>query len=162
LRTAIRARRLVEHDVEMKIIAGPFLPEDTWRSIRAEATHTKGLTLQRSVKSLSAELKTAAGSISQCGYNTALDILRTNVPALVVPYSESGEDEQAKRAERLQAAGAVRVLDPEDLRPAVLAKEIDALLDFRPRHVPVDMNGGPTSALILAGLHADRLVGSNR
>jgi predicted glycosyltransferase len=162
LRTAIRARRLVEHNVEMKVIAGPFLPEDTWRSMRMEAGDSKGLTLQRSVKSLTTELRTAAGSISQCGYNTALDILRTHVPALVVPFSESGEDEQTKRAERLQAAGAVRVLDPRDLRPTVLAKEINALLDFRPRHVPVDMNGGPTSALILEGLHADRVVGSTR
>jgi predicted glycosyltransferase len=162
LRTAIRARRLVEYDIEMKIITGPFLPDDTWRSMRAEVGGTRGITLQRSVQSLTAELRTAAGSISQCGYNTALDILRTHVPALVVPFSESGEDEQTKRAERLQAAGAVRVLDPKNLRPAVLAKEINALLDFRPRHVPVDMNGGPTSALILEGLHADRVVGSTR
>ncbi|MGH2787837.1 MAG: glycosyltransferase family protein [Actinomycetota bacterium] len=156
LRAAIRARRLLAEDVEMKVVAGPFLPEVTWRSLRAEAAGTNGLTLQRSVKSLSAELRTASASVSQCGYNTALDILRARVPALVVPFSDSGEDEQTKRAGRLQAAGAVRVLDPHDLEPLALAKEIRALLSFRPRPVPVDLNGGPRTARILDVLHSGR------
>jgi predicted glycosyltransferase len=160
LQTAIRARRFLDDDIELKVIAGPFLPDDTWKALQAEAGGTKGLTLQRSVKSLTAELRTAAASVSQCGYNTALDILRTRVPALVVPFSESGEDEQTKRAHRLKAAGAVRVLDARELRPERLAEEIQALLSFRPRNVTVDMNGGPASAEILHELYAHRIGGA--
>jgi predicted glycosyltransferase len=160
LRTAIRARRLLDDDIELKVIAGPFLPDDVWKSLKAEAAGTKGLTLQKSVPNLTAELRSAAGSVSQCGYNTALDILRTGVPALVVPWAESGEDEQTVRANRLQAAGAVRVLDPRALRPEVLADEIRSLLTFRPRNFRVDMNGGPASAQIMHQLHTRRLGGA--
>jgi predicted glycosyltransferase len=160
LQTAIRARSFLHDEIELKLIAGPFLPENTWKALRAEADGTEGLTLQRSVRSLTAELRTAAASVSQCGYNTALDILRTGVPALVVPFSESGEDEQTKRAHRLKAAGAVRVLDARDLRPEILAEEIQALLGFRPRNVNVDMNGGPASAEILHDLYAHRIGGA--
>ena len=36
---------------------------------------------------LAAEMRAAAVSLSQCGYNTALDIIVAQVPALVVPYA---------------------------------------------------------------------------
>ena len=56
--------------------------------------------------------------MSQCGYNTALDLLRARVPALVVPFAEGREDEQTRRAARLERCGALRVLPPERLEPA--------------------------------------------
>ncbi|MEZ4580434.1 MAG: glycosyltransferase [Caldilineaceae bacterium] len=31
-------------------------------------------------------MRHAAGSVSQCGYNTTMDLLASGVPALVVPY----------------------------------------------------------------------------
>ena len=51
----------------------------------------------------------ARASISQCGYNTALDLLRTRVPALVVPYATPEEDEQTRRARRLEQLGVLKV-----------------------------------------------------
>jgi predicted glycosyltransferase len=136
----------------IKLIAGPFLPEETYRSLGAEVRGMDGLTLRRTVPDLLAELRSAAASISQCGYNTALDILRARVPALVVPFAEGGEDEQTKRALRLQELGAVRLLKPAALSPSAVAAELRALLEFRPRPLDLDLGGGPASARLLAGL----------
>lgn len=155
LRTAVEAHRLLG-DLPMKIVTGPFLPEDDWQALQRQSVGRRGLTLRRSVPDLGGELHAARASVSQCGYNTALDILRARVPALVVPFAERGEDEQTRRARRLERLGAVRVLDPADLRPQVLADEIRALLRFWPRHVQLDMRGAPSTVRILDELHAAR------
>jgi predicted glycosyltransferase len=142
LRTAAAAQALLwpEDRTPMTLVAGPFLPEDAWRSLRA-ARRQPGLSLRRSVPDLRAELRGAVASISQCGYNTALEVVQSGVPALVVPYSAGQEDEQMRRARRLERLGAVRVLEPRDLDVETLAAEIRALRDFRPRAVDLNLDG---------------------
>jgi predicted glycosyltransferase len=143
LRTAAEAHTLVwPHErIPMKLIAGPFLPEADWQSLRNAVTGQPGISLRRSVPDLCAEMRGTTASISQCGYNTALDLLRARVPALVVPFSENGEDEQMNRARRLEKLGALRVLDPQHLNAPTLAEEIRALLRFTPREVTLDLDG---------------------
>ena len=83
------------------------------------AARPPGLELVRTVPDLGAELRAAAASVSQCGYNTALELLRSRVPALVVPYATPEEDEQRRRARRLARLGACGsrpgLLDPRTL-----------------------------------------------
>jgi predicted glycosyltransferase len=88
-------------------------------------------------------------SVSQCGYYTALDLLAAGVPALVVPYAKGDEDEQSRRARRLEALGAVRVLPSEELHGATLAQAIRGLLTFQPTPLAVDLNGAAHSASYL-------------
>jgi predicted glycosyltransferase len=154
LRAAIEAYSLVvksEH-LEMKLIAGPFLPEVSWRELRTLARGKKGLFLKRSVPNLCSELASASASISQCGYNTALDLLRSRVPALVVPFAQGRENEQLNRARRLESLGALRVLPEDELNPQRLAEEIRALLRFKPRSGNLNLDGARNSAQIMADL----------
>jgi predicted glycosyltransferase len=151
LRAAVEARPLLPPELRLEIVAGPFLPEDEWRALVA-AQQTSGIELHRFVPGLGRELRSASVSVSQCGYNTALDVLRAQVPALVVPFREGRENEQSRRAARLERLGAVRALDPERLDPATLADEIRALLQFRPRSLELDFAGAETSANHLADL----------
>ena len=67
-------------------------------------------------------------SVSQCGYNTAMDILAAGMPAVVVPYSAGREDEQLRRARRLEAIGAVTVLEEVALSAPTL---VDAIRQAR-------------------------------
>src|SRR5262249_37663293 len=92
------------------------------------------------VPDLAQELRTARASISQCGYNTALDIVRTRVPALVVPYATPEEDEQTRRARRLQSLGLV------------LTGEIDyeRLLAFTPAPARLALGGAQATPERLA------------
>ena len=101
---------------------------------------------------LCAELAHGGRSVSQCGYNTALDLLRAGVPALVVPFAEGGEDEQTRRAERLGALGAVRVLAAAAADGAALA---DAIREPAARAGP-----RPSSSTSTARADAQLIVGN--
>jgi len=153
---AVEAHRLELADagVDVRLIAGPFLPESEWQLLRAAAQGRPGLDVRRSVPDLTTELGAAAASVSQCGYNTTLDLLRTGVSALVVPFAKGGEDEQTRRAERLARLGAVRVLEADRLDGRSLAAAVRELLAFRPEPVALDLDGARTTALVVGNLAA--------
>ncbi|MGE4244781.1 MAG: glycosyltransferase family protein, partial [Parvibaculaceae bacterium] len=52
-------------------------------------------------------------SVSQCGYNTAADILQAGCPAVLVPFATGGETEQTDRARALEARGVACVLQED-------------------------------------------------
>ena len=141
LRAAIEAPR-IGTGVPMRAIAGPLMPQDGFERLRAQADGVRDLELVRSVPDLSSELAGAAAAVSQAGYNTTLEIVRAGVPALAVPYATPEEDEQLRRARRLERLGLLRVLEPDRLEPAVLAAEIERLLDFEPARSDIDLDGG--------------------
>jgi predicted glycosyltransferase len=153
LKAAIEAHALLQVDgLEMRVIAGPFLPEASWQSLRTAAQGMNGLQLLRCVPDLYEEMRAAAASVSQCGYNTSLDILQSGVPALVVPFDEGFEDEQIERARRLERLGAIRVLEQKEINPIRLAHEMRMLLSFKPQASAIDLNGVRNSAQILERL----------
>ena len=136
----------------LTIVAGPFLPERVWAALESTVNRRPRVTLRRAVRSLPALLAGAAGSISQCGYNTAMDLIATGVPALVIPFSTDREDEQIKRARRLESLGVLRLLAPEDATPRRVAQEMAALRDFHPRPACLDLDGAERSARLLVSL----------
>jgi predicted glycosyltransferase len=141
LRAAIGAHR-IGTGMPMRAIAGPLMPADAFERLRAEADGVPGLELVRSVPDVGAELAAASAAVSQAGYNTTLEIVRAGVPALVVPYATPEEDEQLRRARRLERLGALRVLDAGRLDPGVLAREIERLPAFEPTRPAIDIDGG--------------------
>jgi predicted glycosyltransferase len=153
LLTAIEASpALRDENVGMKVIAGPFLPAQSWQSLCDAARGREGVQVVRTVPDLYDEMRVAAASVSQCGYNTTLDILQSGVPALVVPFSDGWEDEQMNRAERLERLGAIRVLDQRQMNVPLLADEMRALVSFAPQSPALDLNGARNSARILERL----------
>jgi predicted glycosyltransferase len=116
----------------MKVIAGPLMPEENWRGL--QRLRPPNVELVRSVPDLAAELQVAAASVSQCGYNTALDVIRTRVPALVVPYVTAEENEQTRRAQRLADLGVLQVADH-------INGHLPRLLEFEPAPAALDLDG---------------------
>ena len=159
LRAAIEAHDLLQEDpeVEMKIIAGPFLSDESWRALRTLAQGKNKLRLVRQVSDLCSELCGAAVSISQAGYNTCLDVLRAKVPAILVPFARENEDEQRRRAMRLQNLGAVRVLEQKDLSPARLAAEIRESMKSKFVTPTLDLNGAENSAALIESMTAAKM-----
>lgn len=143
------ARYRIGEGVRMTIAAGPLLPPEEWRALKAAAAGVEGLRLQRWFRDLRGVLSNARASVSQCGYNTSLDLLRTGVPALLVPFVSPKDREQMQRARRLADLGLARLLEPERADAATLAEEIRALLEFRPRRVRVDLRGAQNSAAVI-------------
>ena len=131
-RTAIAAQKIIwkKARIPMTLIAGPFLPDGEWQTLQLLASHAPGLTLHRSVDGLMPLLLRNQFSISQCGYNTAMELMQSGIKALVVPFQTPMEDEQMSRAKKLQRAGAVSLLEPQQLNRESLA---DAMLDLQDR-----------------------------
>lgn len=62
----------------------------------------------------------AACSVSMCGYNTALDLLQTGTPGVLVPFDAGGEVEQTLRAQSFAQNPAFQVLKTKDMTPESL------------------------------------------
>jgi predicted glycosyltransferase len=153
---ALQAQEILwrRHRLPMRIVAGPFLPPADFEALRQAAAGREGVEIVAHVPDLAAEMRQATASVSQCGYNTALDIVVSGVPALVVPYAAKGENEQTQRAQRLAALQAIRYLPTAELDPARLAAEIEELLTFAPMSASIGLDGARTCADILLGLCA--------
>lgn len=146
--------------LEWRVLTGPRLPEPEFRMIEAYAARDFGsgmgrIVVERFRDDFPSVLRRAALSISQGGYNTTIDILRTGVPALVVPFGGGVETEQADRAIRLAERGYLHVLSEDDLAKGRLRAAIDAALDDAPRRramPPVDfaLEGAANTARIVA------------
>lgn len=134
------------------IVAGPFLPASARARLEALAAVSPDLEVIPRVDDLCAEICDSVVSVSQCGYNTAMDLLRARRPSVVVPFSEGKEDEQGRRANRLAQMGVVRVLDAPALTPAALADAVVAAVDGRPRPHGLALDGAERTVEIIAGL----------
>ena len=145
-----------ENAIPMRLVAGPFLPEENWNALLTMGESRPWLDLIRSVPDLCMEMRRAAVSVSQCGYNTSMDILSSNVPAVVVPYAEGREDEQLNRAERLADLGTLRLLHPNQLSGTALAQAIRECFDFQPNSCKLDLNGAANTASLISQLNRTR------
>lgn len=158
LRTAVAAQRELSGEFAMRVFGGTYLEDAVWNELQEAARGVPRLELLRWSPDLPRELAGAAVSVSRCGYNTALDLLRTRVPALVVPYATPEEDEQTRRAVKLADRGAWRWLAPAQADAATLAAEIRRTAAFTPAAIDVDCGGAERSAESIAAMLRERVA----
>jgi predicted glycosyltransferase len=157
---AIKAQPILWEKLKlpMTLIAGPFLPEADWLDLAEKAQQCPGLTLRRYVPNMADILSSHSVSVSQCGYNTVMDILKSGIAALVVPFSQGQEDEQGNRAKRLSDLGLLQQVDAADLDPERFVLEVEALLSFEPNPSALDINGAARSVEIIHELSAEKVL----
>jgi predicted glycosyltransferase len=140
-----------------RILVGGGVPDEGLQSLRAVAP--PHVMVERARPDFRSLLCRAAVSVSQAGYNTAVDLLRTGTPAVLVPFEAGHETEQRLRAECLQARGLATVVPEAELSPARLAKAIEAALNrqapSRPEQVArsVDLDGAERSVRLIESLN---------
>ncbi len=88
-------------------------------------------------------LPLASASVSMCGYNTAMDLLQTGAPAVLVPFDDGNEVEQSLRAQSLSQLAAIGVLKSADLSGQALAEALSDVMKQTPRE---PMTGGFSGA----------------
>jgi predicted glycosyltransferase len=157
---AIEAHALLAADRSMLVVAGPLCPPEVVDRLRSAAAGHARVQIVSTVSDLSREMLASAVSVSQCGYNTALDIVRARVPALVVPFADNGDSEQTERASRLERLNLLRVLSPADLQPARLAAAIEQMRRFVPSAATLDLDGAACTprAIVTMLRHAEERV----
>ena len=127
------------------VLVGPNFPEARLAALAAE--RQENLTVARAHPGFLELLSRASLSISQGGYNTVMDLLRSGPKAVIVPFAAEGEAEQSMRARLLEKSGAAVVLDERALTPAVLAEAMErAAAGASPQSLSLDLDGAAATA----------------
>ncbi|MGH8900584.1 MAG: glycosyltransferase family protein [Egibacteraceae bacterium] len=108
-----------EQPIAVILVTGPFMPVTERRDLQARAA-VCGATARISVSDSLSYIEAADLVVAMAGYNTAVEILRAGVPAVLVPR-DGPSAEQRMRAARFAEQGWVDVLDPRRLDPETVA-----------------------------------------
>ncbi|HEX2136489.1 MAG TPA: glycosyltransferase [Microvirga sp.] len=134
-------------DRPWRLLLGNGIDEPDFRRIQAAAP--AHVVVERARRDFRALLSRAAVSVSQAGYNTVVDLLRTGTAAVLVPFEAGQETEQRLRAERLHERGLAVVVPEAALSGRRLAKAIRVATDRRPGRHSVALNGSARTVEIV-------------
>ncbi|WP_128292489.1 glycosyltransferase family protein [Afifella aestuarii] len=130
-----------------RVLAGPHLSPGDFAALAKAAP--PGIVVERARRDFPDLLKRARLSVSQAGYNTAVDILQAKVPALFVPFAAGSETEQTQRADLFAIHGLAVVVPEEALSAENLARAVDQAMQLRPMAVPFSLDGAQKTAKLL-------------
>jgi predicted glycosyltransferase len=145
---------LATHGLTTRVVTGPFLPDDARARLDAARDASPDcVEVVTFVDDLEGEIARSMVSVSQCGYNTTMDLLGAGTPSIVVPYADGREDEQTRRARRLADLGVVDVVAEVDLTPERLVAAVgEALARGRVGSSGLRLDGADRTVQIVAGL----------
>jgi predicted glycosyltransferase len=134
-----------------RFLLGPNCPA----AVRNFLAATADMTVEPVRPDFARLLGRAAASVSQAGYNTTLDILSSNTPAVMVPHEGHGQTEQFRRAARLAKLRRVALVREEKLTGASLLRAIAQAqaLKVAASHA-IDCDGARCTAELIRGLCA--------
>jgi len=144
--TALEARALTPlGDRRWLVITGPNAPDGLTPTLMSKLQDGDAVVPFRS--DFPGLLAQAQLSISQAGYNTCGDLLRTGCPAVLVPFAAGGEREQTLRAGRLAERGLAVSVDEASLDARRLAEAIGrAVAGGRRSAAGIDLDGADRTA----------------
>ncbi|MEN0040022.1 MAG: glycosyltransferase [Pseudomonadota bacterium] len=105
--------------------------------------------LVQRIDGLAGQMAKARLSISQCGYNTSMDVLASRCRAVFVPHDTTGQMEQALRAAVLERAGIAVSLPQSRLTLEALSEAVDRASALPKPSLDVDFNGAANSARLV-------------
>ncbi|MEL6382585.1 MAG: glycosyltransferase [Cyanobacteria bacterium J06626_18] len=145
IETAPRLSKILPHHIYA--FAGPYMPERDFARLQQAAANKPNITLRRFTSRLIEYLEKADLSISLGGYNTTMNLLRTGVPAIVLPsLSKDQNNEQQIRAAKLAKLGVINLIQPEDLTRDRLIQAITTRLAQTPTAHQINLQGADNTA----------------
>lgn len=126
LQAVVDAASLVRKQMPLKLVVftGPFMAEQDRQHLKQAGGDWA--TIETFSDEFLSYLSAADLSISMGGYNTTMNLLATEVPAMVLPFAQNRE--QHLRAGRLAGRQALTLLTAEDLVPGRLAEKMLTLI----------------------------------
>lgn len=150
----LAAQAQIPAGVHHLVITGPQMPEADFHRVAAAAESSGAAAeVARFVPGLPGLLRRAAGVVCMGGYNSVVEVLATDTPALVVPRV-AGRAEQRIRATAVSRAGGVDTRPLDELSPNELATWLAAAVGRTASREHFDRGG-----LELAGQLAQELMG---
>lgn len=151
LRMALEAKPLSRlASCTWRLITGPNLAHADFAEIAWSPP--PGVIVERWRADLPALFRSCVVSVSQAGYNTALEVLRARARAVLVPFAAPAETEQALRARVLADRKWAVTIDGTALTPKNLAEAIDEAFSLDPASIELDCTGVETTARLVGEL----------
>ncbi|MXQ12860.1 glycosyltransferase [Microvirga makkahensis] len=149
-RAAIAAAQEIA-DRPWRILIGRGVTDADFTALRHGAP--SHVTIERARPDFRNLLAHAELSVSQAGYNTVVDLLRSHAKAVLVPFEAGQETEQRLRAERLKALGLAEIVPEADLSPQRLAEAVRHGLSRQQSLPPsIDLDGARESVAVAESL----------
>jgi len=155
LNAAGEAATMLPADLRWLLISGPNLPETDFATLSQAIP--SNVTLVRFRKDFPSLLGAARVSISQAGYNTVGDLMRTDCRPILIPFVAGGETEQTVRAERLAKLGLAELLPEKGLTADHVATAVSEALAAPKRRaadLAIDLEGARRTAEIIRAMLA--------
>ena len=131
------------NNIHLNVFTGPFMSNEELEDLKSLSGD--GIQVMRFTPDFLSYLSAADLSVSMAGYNTCMNILAAEVPALVWPFAQNRE--QRVRGETLSRLGAMDLLDDDDLHPPRLATIMEeALNQARRPSSCIDLEGATNTA----------------
>jgi predicted glycosyltransferase len=151
LMAAAEAAKILPAELRWLLISGPNLPEPDF-AVLTEAV-PPNVQLVRFRKDFPSLLRSARVSLSQAGYNTVGDLLRTNCRPILIPFVAGGETEQTVRADRLAKLGLADLLPEVGLTGDLVAIAVStALTATANAAASLDLDGARKTAGIIRSI----------
>ncbi|WP_298839680.1 glycosyltransferase [uncultured Roseobacter sp.] len=152
---------VADHLFDISIACARDMPRQQWhllvtgenaaeRIARFQRSAGPGVEVTPASNAFAELLRRAAASVSLCGYNTALDVLQTDVPAVFVPFDADGETEQTLRARALARQAGISLLPNSALAPDTLKSAIQSVITAPARSAPAGIFDGASESVSIA------------
>jgi predicted glycosyltransferase len=134
--------------IRLEVFSGPFMENEAYGKLVARSG--PGIRIQRYSRRFLDYLDAADLSVSLAGYNTCMNLLVTQVPALVYPYAR--QQEQPMRVGKIKHMLPMKILNAEDIQPDRLSDHIVQMLSQKRnfKTLPIDLNGAANAAKFLS------------
>ncbi len=134
--------------IRLEVFSGPFMENEAYEKL--VACSAPGIRIQRYSRRFLDYLDAADLSVSLAGYNTCMNLLVTQVPALVYPYAR--QQEQPMRVGKIKNMLPMKILNAEDIQPDRLSDHIVQMLSQKRnfKTLPIDLNGAANAAKFLS------------
>lgn len=159
LATAINAKPMTSLSSHTwRVLVGQRLGVAEFESLQALGAAQENVIVERARSDFPELLSRARLSISQAGYNTTVDVLASQVPAVFAPMAEADQTEQILRVDLLDKRGLAVTVTDMPLDAGALARGVDqaAKLVIDPAKMP-RFGGAEETARLL-----EAIIGKHR
>ena len=130
----------------IQVFTGAFSPEKVLLKLQDLTKDSDNITCDRYTTNLLDYMQQADLSIGMGGYNTTMNILSTDIKAMMMAFQGNNDKEQETRLQKLDSLGRVKMIQPKDLQPEKFAEQIVSYLRQQPTELSLNLNGVDNTA----------------